>query len=147
MCSKAKHHRKHFTYSLSKQSFGALAGPTENTSRDRYPLLYDVTADTKKTGHGCCGCCLAMDLHVTMHKSCPCAQIIKQYAMKIYGGVDVWIQVFLTSALVGGVVSFKPWPLYLRRKNPRYPLDRRLVRPQNRSRQRVEMKNLAPTGT
>jgi hypothetical protein len=28
--------------------------------------------------------------------------------MKAYGGVDVQIHIFLTSALVGGVVSFTP---------------------------------------
>jgi hypothetical protein len=28
--------------------------------------------------------------------------LIKHYAMKAYGGVDVWIHIFLTSALVGG---------------------------------------------
>jgi hypothetical protein len=28
--------------------------------------------------------------------------LIKHYTMKAYRGVDVWIQVFLTSALVGG---------------------------------------------
>jgi hypothetical protein len=33
---------------------------------------------------------------------CPCAQRIKHYAMKAYGGVDVWTHVFLTSALAGG---------------------------------------------
>jgi hypothetical protein len=33
---------------------------------------------------------------------CPCAQLIKHYAMKAYGGVDVYIHIFLTSALVGG---------------------------------------------
>jgi hypothetical protein len=36
--------------------------------------------------------------------------------MKVYGGVDVWIQIFLTSALVGGEwsasrpYSFNPVP-------------------------------------
>jgi hypothetical protein len=34
--------------------------------------------------------------------SCRCAQLIKHYAMKVYGGVDVSIHIFLTSALVGG---------------------------------------------
>jgi hypothetical protein len=33
---------------------------------------------------------------------CPCAQLIKHYAKKAYGGVDVQIQVLLTSALFGG---------------------------------------------
>jgi hypothetical protein len=32
--------------------------------------------------------------------------------MKMYGGVDVWTHAFLTSALVGGVVSFMTRPLY-----------------------------------
>jgi hypothetical protein len=35
-------------------------------------------------------------------KSCPCAQRIKHYAMKAYGGMDVSINIFLTSALAGG---------------------------------------------
>jgi hypothetical protein len=53
--------------------------------------------------------------------------------MKAYGGVDVEIDVFLISALVGGVVSFTPRPLYPQGKSPQYPLDRRLGGPQNRS--------------
>jgi hypothetical protein len=45
--------------------------------------------------------------------------------MKTYGGVDVQIHVFFTSALAGGwVVSFTPWPPYSRGKSPRYPLYR-----------------------
>jgi hypothetical protein len=40
-----------------------------------------------------------------------------------------------------------PRPLYLRGKSPRYPLDRRLGRPQSRSGRRGEEKILGPTGT
>jgi hypothetical protein len=47
-----------------------------------------------------------------------------------------------TSAVVG-VVSFTFWPLYPRGKRPRYPLDRRLGGPQNRSERRGEEKNFA----
>jgi hypothetical protein len=61
--------------------------------------------------------------------------------MKTYGGVDVYIHVFLTLELVGGVVCFTPRPLY-----PWNPLDRRLDGPQNRSGRRGD-KNLTPTGT
>jgi hypothetical protein len=35
-------------------------------------------------------------------KSCPCAQLIKHHAMKMNGGVGVYIHLFLTSALIGG---------------------------------------------
>jgi hypothetical protein len=44
------------------------------------------------------------------------------------------------------VVSFTPRPLYPRGKIPRYPLDRRLGGPQNRSGRRREEKILDPTG-
>jgi hypothetical protein len=40
-----------------------------------------------------------------------------------------------------------PQPLYLRRKSPRYPLDRRLAGPQSRSGRRGEKKILDHTGT
>jgi hypothetical protein len=68
--------------------------------------------------------------------------------MKAYGGVDVEINVSLTSALVGGewLVS-RPGHFTLRGKSPRYPLDRRLGWPRNRSRQRGEEKMLDPTGS
>jgi hypothetical protein len=42
------------------------------------------------------------------------------------------------------VVSFTPRPLYPSGKNPWYPLDRRLGRPQNRSRHGGEEKNSQP---
>lgn len=41
--------KKYVTWSLSDQPISALAGPTENTSRGRYPLLCDVTIGTKNT--------------------------------------------------------------------------------------------------
>jgi hypothetical protein len=44
------------------------------------------------------------------------------------------------------VVSFTPWLFYPRGKNPRYPLDRILCGPQNRSGGCAEEKNLAPAG-
>jgi hypothetical protein len=62
--------------------------------------------------------------------------LTKHYATKTYGGVDVYIHVFLTSALVGD------GPLYRR-----YPLPSGLSGPLNRSERRGEEKNLAPNGT
>jgi hypothetical protein len=37
--------------------------------------------------------------------------LTKHYARKTYGAVDVWVQVFLTSALVAGEVpaTYRPW--------------------------------------
>jgi hypothetical protein len=67
--------------------------------------------------------------------------LTKHHAMKTYVGVDVLIHVFLTLALVGGVLRFTTRPLY-----PRYPLDRRLGGPQNRSGRLGEEKKTAPTG-
>jgi hypothetical protein len=60
--------------------------------------------------------------------------------MKAYGGVDMWIHVFLTSALVGGECSAsRPGPfLYLRGKSPRYPLDRSVGGLRYRSRYDVD---------
>jgi hypothetical protein len=63
--------------------------------------------------------------------------------MKAYGGVDIYIHIFLISALVG-VVSFTPLPLYPRGKSPWYALDRRLGRPQSQSGRLGEDKILAP---
>jgi hypothetical protein len=45
------------------------------------------------------------------------------------------------------VVSFKLLPLYPLTKSPRYPLDRRLGWPQNRSGRLAEEKILGPVGT
>jgi hypothetical protein len=66
--------------------------------------------------------------------------------MKTYGGVDVVIHVFLTSALVGcgqfhAPTALSPW------KSTRYPSDRRLGGPQSRFGRRGEEKILDPTGT
>jgi hypothetical protein len=67
--------------------------------------------------------------------------------MKVYGGVDVEIHIFLTSALVRREWSasrpgrFTPWP-----KSARYPLDRRLVEPRSRSGRRGKVKILTPEG-
>jgi hypothetical protein len=68
--------------------------------------------------------------------------------MKTNGVVDVYIQVFLISALVGGEWSTsRPGPLYPRGKSPRFPLGRRLSGPQKLSGRRGEEKNLTSTGT
>jgi hypothetical protein len=68
--------------------------------------------------------------------------------MKAYGGVDVWIHMFLTSALAGGVVTdSRPGRFTPRGKNTRYLLDRRLGGPQSRSGRRGEEKILDLTGT
>jgi hypothetical protein len=45
-CSMDTHHRKHV---FAIQPIGALAGSKKTTSHNLYPLLCDVTADTKKT--------------------------------------------------------------------------------------------------
>jgi hypothetical protein len=60
--------------------------------------------------------------------------------MKTYGGMDVLIHVFLTSALVE-VVSSTPRSLYPWGKSPLYRLDRRL------GLDSMEEKNLVPTKT
>jgi hypothetical protein len=65
--------------------------------------------------------------------------------MKVYGGVDVYIHIFLISVLV--VVNFTPKQLYPRGKSHPYPFDRRLNGPQNRSGRHGEEKILDPTGT
>jgi hypothetical protein len=68
--------------------------------------------------------------------------------MKAYGGVDAYIHIFLTSALVGGEWSAsRPGRFTPRGKSPRYPLDRKLDGPQSRSGRHGEVKILDPTGT
>jgi hypothetical protein len=69
--------------------------------------------------------------------------------MKTYGGVDVYILVFLTSELyleVSGQIH-DPAALATGGKKPRYQLDRRLGEPQSRSDRYGEVKILDPTGT
>jgi hypothetical protein len=51
--------------------------------------------------------------------------------MNACGGVDVWLHVFLTLALVGGEWSASgPGRFSPRGKRPQYPMDRRLGMPQ-----------------
>jgi hypothetical protein len=65
------------------------------------------------------------------------------YAIKTYGGVDVQIYIFLTSALAGGEWSLsRPCLFTPRGKSSRYPLSRKLGGPQSRSRRRGEEKIL-----
>jgi hypothetical protein len=67
--------------------------------------------------------------------------------MKAYGGVHIYTQVFLISALVGGEWSTSRPGRFTPGESPRYLLDRRLGRPQSRSGQHKEVKIVAPTGT
>jgi hypothetical protein len=53
--------------------------------------------------------------------------------MKAYGGVDAYIQVFLSLARVGGERSDSCPSRFTPEKEPRYPSDRRLGGPQSRS--------------
>jgi hypothetical protein len=58
--------------------------------------------------------------------------LTKHHAMKAYGEVKVWLHASLTSATDGGEWSAsRPCRLHPR-KEPRYPLDRRLGGPQSR---------------
>jgi hypothetical protein len=75
-------------------------------------------------------------------------------AMKTYGGVDVQIYVFLTSALVGVEWSashpgrFTPiYPIQWVLEALQYPLNRRLGGPHIWPGRRGEEKNLVPTRT
>jgi hypothetical protein len=66
--------------------------------------------------------------------------------MKVYGEMGLYVHVFLTSALSGQYLDSFP-SRFTPVENPRYPLDWRLSRPQNRPGRRGEEKNLAPAGT
>jgi hypothetical protein len=66
--------------------------------------------------------------------------------MKAYGGLDGYIYVFLTSALVVSGQLHAPAALATG-KGPRSPLDRRLGGPQSRFGRREEEKILYPAGT
>jgi hypothetical protein len=68
--------------------------------------------------------------------------------MKAYGGVNVWIHIFLTLVLVGGEWSAsRPSRFTPGERAPRYPLDRRLGGPQSRSARRGGENILDRTGT
>jgi hypothetical protein len=62
-----------------------------------------------------------------------CAELIKHYTMKAYGGVDAKIHVFLTSAVARG--EWSAWLFHPRGKSLSYPLERRLGGSQNWFRQ------------
>jgi hypothetical protein len=53
--------------------------------------------------------------------------------MKAYGGVDLYIYILLTSALVGGSGQLHVPAAYPQGKRPWYPLDRRSGGPQSQS--------------
>jgi hypothetical protein len=79
---------------------------------------------------------------------CPCAELIKHYAMKAHGGVDLQIHIVLTTAVAGGEWSAsRPACLTPGERAPRYRLNRRLDEPQSRSGRHGEEKILDPTGT
>jgi hypothetical protein len=68
--------------------------------------------------------------------------------MKTYGGGDVQIDIFLSSARTRGKWSaLLPGRFTPRGKSPRYQLDRRWGGPQSRSGRRGEENILDPTGT
>jgi hypothetical protein len=76
--ARTRTYRKHIMWSLSSQSIGVLAGPTENTCHVILSTLVwhhwacASSTDIKKTlllnlwPYVCCGLCVAMDLHVTV---------------------------------------------------------------------------------
>jgi hypothetical protein len=67
--------------------------------------------------------------------------------MKTCRGMEVWLHVFLTSALDGGEWSVsRPCRFTPRETGPRYPLDRKQDGPQSRSGRSGACKILAPAG-
>jgi hypothetical protein len=73
---------------------------------------------------------------------------MKHYTMKVYGGVDVYLHIFLTSALAGGEWSASRTSCFtFGEGSPQYPLDMRLGGPQSRSGGCGDEKILHPTGT
>jgi hypothetical protein len=74
--------------------------------------------------------------------------LTKHYVIKISGGVDVWVRVFLTSALAGSEYQIDaPAALLPKTEILRNPSDSRLDVPQSRPEQRGEMIILDTTGT
>jgi hypothetical protein len=73
---------------------------------------------------------------------------MKHYATKTYGEVDVYIHVFLTSALVKGDWSDSlPCRFTPGERAPRHPINRRLAEPQSQSGRGGEEKILEAIGT
>jgi hypothetical protein len=67
--------------------------------------------------------------------------------MKTYGGMDVYIHIFLTSALAEGEWSApRTCRFNSRGKSSQDPLDKRVGGPQSRSGRSGEEKTLDPTG-
>jgi hypothetical protein len=74
--------------------------------------------------------------------------LTKHYAIRTYGGVDLQIRIFLTSATIGGEWSASRLSRFtLRGESPQYTLDRRLGEPQSRSGRYGEVKIPDPTET
>ena len=67
---------------------------------------------------------------------------VSVHAMIVDGDVKGQVHIFLTLAQDRGVVSFIPWLLYPQAKQPRYPLNRRMVGPQRGSAWIGEERNL-----
>jgi hypothetical protein len=67
--------------------------------------------------------------------------------MKMYGGVDVQIHVFLTSALDGGEQSASRSSHFTPGKEPPVPMDRRMGEPHSHSGQYAKVKILDITAT